>query len=396
MPKILQINVTANWGSTGRIAEQINKSAFTAGWSCWIAYSRHKKESQSMLIKIGTKFDVVASVIEAHLLDRGGLSMRKATNGLIKKIKEVQPDIIHLHNIHGYVLNYQILFEYLNQTRIKVVWTFHDFWAMTGHCAHFVDVNCDKWKTTCHECPKSLGYPKSYIDFSQRNHELKRKLFTANKNLHIVAVSEWVANYVRASFFKNNKISVIHNGVDLSVFRSIQTKNDKRFSVIAVSNVWTRSKGLYDIYKLRELLPDEIEIKIVGLSGKQVRNLPTGIDGITRTQNIDELVKLYSQADVLINPTYADSFPTVNLEALACGTPVITYDTGGSPETIDKYTGIVIPQGDVKVLSEAIIKIKDNPMSSEKCRERAEMYFDKDKCFHRYIELYEELLKRKE
>ena len=392
MPKLLQINVSANWGSTGRIAEQINQAAKMSGWECWIAYSRFANTSESDLIQIGTKKDVLCAVLETRLLDRAGLSMRKATKMLIQQIELLRPDVVHLHNIHGYVLNYELLFDYLSKTNIKVVWTFHDFWAITGHCAHFVDINCDKWLTGCHHCPKHKSYPSSFTDFSARNYALKKRLFTGNPNLHTVAVSEWVAKYVRESFFKEKDIRVIHNGVDLNVFRPLEiTKNDK-LNILAISNIWTKSKGLDDILKLRELLSEEYSITIVGLTDKQIKQLPKGILGITRTQNIEDLVKLYNQADVLINPTYADSFPTVNLESLACGTPIITYNTGGSPEAIDCKTGVVLEQGDIRGIADAIENMKEHPLSAEDCRGRAEYMFNKEKCFQQYVDLYKEIL----
>ena len=159
--------------------------------------------------------------------------------------------------------------------------------------------------------------------------------------------------------------------------------------------MWYKDKGIRDVAELRAVLPfDKYMITLVGLTEKQVAQLPDGIHGITRAENQEELAKLYSESNVLINPTYADTFPTVNLEALACGTPVITYKTGGSPEAIDEKTGIVVEQGNVKALAEAIRKKKELPLSSEACRKRAEEHFDKDKCFEKYIELYEELLKK--
>jgi glycosyltransferase involved in cell wall biosynthesis len=205
-----------------------------------------------------------------------------------------------------------------------------------------------------------------------------------------------MANFAKESFLKDKQIRTIHNGIDLNIFKIIPSvkKNNKVFRVLAVSNVWHKSKGLLDIYKLREMLDKDIEIVIVGVSKKQLKILPVGIKGIIRTQNVMELVQLYNEANILINPTYADTFPTVNLESLACGTPVITYNTGGSPEAIDEYTGIVVPQGDVKALASAIISLKNNPLSSSNCRIRAELLFDKHKCFQQYIDLYEELIKK--
>jgi len=235
-----------------------------------------------------------------------------------------------------------------------------------------------------------------FLDCSHKNFLLKKFFFVTCKNLTIVPCSNWMGDFVKKSFFKEKCIQVIHNGIDLSTFKVLSNKKqcNDTFQIIAVSNVWKQYKGIFDIFELREMLSEYFKITIVGLTEEQIRSLPAGIQGISRTQNVQELVQLYNDADVLINPTYADTFPTVNLEALACGTPVITYKTGGSPEAIDENTGIVVPQGDVKALSEAIIKLKENPLSSEACRKRAEMYFDKDKCFHEYIELYNEILKK--
>ena len=397
MPTLLQINVTANWGSTGKIAESIGLGAIAHDWESCIAYGRYANLSRSELIRIGSSIDTYWHYGVQRIVDNEGLCSKKATRALVKKIKKIAPDVIQLHNIHDHYLNYQILFEYLNNTDIKVVWTFHDCWAFTGHCMHFVTKNCERWKSGCHHCPQKGEYPRTLLDRSAQNYDLKRSLFSANKNLNIVACSDWIAEFVRESFLKEKKIQVIHNGVDLIVFKPISANKDNNdnndiFKILAVSNVWTKEKGLFDIYNLRELLPKDIEIVLVGVSAKQQKNLPDGVIGIQRTQNVGELVQLYNEANILINPTYADTFPTVNLEALACGTPVITYNTGGSPEAIDENTGIVVPQGDVTTLALAILKLKQEPLSSEACRKRAELYFDKDKCFKQYINLYNELI----
>lgn len=396
MPKLLQINVTANWGSTGKIAESIGLSAIHHGWESYIAYGRYSNESQSQLVRVGSSIDTYWHYGMQRIFDNEGLCSKRATRKLIAEIKRIAPDIIQLHNIHDHYLNYQMLFEYLNGTDIKVVWTFHDCWAFTGHCFHFVTKDCKRWKTGCHDCLMKGEYPRSFLDCSERNWKLKKSLFARNKNLTIVACSDWIAGFARESFLKDKRIEVIHNGCDIDVF-SIQLRNQRdKFRIIAVSNVWYRNKGENDIYKLRQMLPQqEYEIFMVGLSAGQVRNLPDGIIGIQRTQNVQELVQLYSDADVLINPTYEDNFPTVNIEALACGTPVITYRTGGSPEAVDELTGAVIEQGDLNTLCE---KIKEfnlldfKQVHTEDCRMRAVEKFDKNKCFEKYISLYKQIL----
>lgn len=397
MPTLLQINVSANWGSTGKIAEAIGISAIEHGWKSYIAYRQYSNPSKSNLIKVGTHIDHYLHYFENRIFDREGLASRWNTRLFIKRIQNIKPDVIHLHNIHDHWLNYRLLFEYLNQTDIKVVWTFHDCWPFTGHCFHFVTKNCDRWKTMCHDCPLQHEYPKTLIDRSTKNFELKKKMFGGNKNLSIVACSEWLGNFVKNSFFKDNPLTIIYNGIDLKVFQPTLPKKsfeDGKVRILAVSNVWNKEKGIDDIFKLRDVLSDDYEITIVGLSEKQVKTLPSGIIGIKRTQNVQELVNLYSESDVLINPTYADTFPTVNLEALACGTPIITYRTGGSPEAIDEKTGVIVEQGDIESIAEALSRIRTFTFSPDECRKRAAKFFMKDKCFDKYIDIYFKLIEQ--
>lgn len=399
MRKILQINVCLNL-STGNIAQSIGEAAMSRGWESYIAFSSREPiiPCRSKVIKVGRFYDPYLHYIENRIFDREGLGSRRATKEFIQRIKDICPDIIQLHNIHDHWLNYKLLFEYLNTTSIKVVWTFHDCWAFTGHCFHFVTKNCDRWKTGCYKCPLRHEYPNTILDCSRKNYLLKKTLFTKCKNLTIVPCSDWMGDFVKESFLKDKRICVIKNGVNLEIFKPSKnndTKTDSNFRILAVSAVWNKEKGIEDIYELRNLLPENFLITIVGLTSEQVKTLPTGIIGIQRTQNVQELVELYSKSDVLINPTYADTFPTINLEALACGTPVITYKTGGSPEAIDEKTGAVVEQGDVNALCEKIKEFKQSnfkQIHTVDCRKRAEENFDKDKCFEQYIELYQRIL----
>lgn len=396
MTRLFQINITANWGSTGKIAECIGVAAVAHGWESYIAYGRWCNPSSSRLIKVGDWWDKYLHFGEQRIRDNEGLCSRVATKKLIAKIDEIKPDVVQLHNIHDHYLNYRLLFEYLNRTGIKVVWTFHDCWAFTGHCFHFVTKDCSRWQTGCYDCPMKNVLPKTFLDRSKKNYELKKKLFGGCKNLTIVPCSDWMAGFVRQSFLKDKRIEVIKNGIGLNVFKpSGRKENDGTFRVLAVSSLWYKEKGLHDIYRLRGLLPEKYLITIIGLTAQQVDRLPSGIEGMERTQNVQELVRLYSEANVLINPTYADTYPTVNLEALACGTPVITYKTGGSPETIDEDTGAVVEQGDVAAMAEAIKIVcgEDRLQYAIACRKRAEENFDKDKCFEKYVHLYNDLLK---
>lgn len=396
MPKLFQINVCVNL-STGKIAQLIGESALSHGWESWIAYSSRQATipSHSQLIKVGSKYDSYFHYIENYILDREGLGSKRATFKLVEEIKRVAPDIVQIHNIHDHWLNYRILFEYLNQTDIKVVWTFHDCWAFTGHCFHPVLKGCEKWKSQCVKCPLQKIDPVSCVDRSNYNFNLKKQLFGSNKNLTIVPCSEWMAGFVRDSFLGRKNIQVIHNGIDLDVFKPHEA-NDKdyasRYRVLGVSNVWCKDKGLEDVFLLRKLLPDEYEITLVGLTPNQIKKIPKGINAIPRTQNVEQLVDIYASSDVFINPTYADTFPTVNIESIACGLPVVTYQTGGSPEIIDDNTGIVVEQGNIQRMANAIVRMKDCPLDRVECRNRAVSHFDKNRQFEKYIALYNNLL----
>lgn len=403
MPRLLQINITANWGSHGRIAEEIGQLAMQNGWESYIAYGRWANPSQSHLIKIGSMWDERLHGLQSRLLDNHGLASKTATKKLICAIKEIKPDLIHLHNIHGYYLNYPLLFDFLSNANVPVVWTLHDCWTMTGHCSHFMISGCDKWKTGCYACRELKEYPSSWLrDNSSNNFRLKKYWFNLITDLTLVPVCNWLSGVVSDSFLKGNKMQRIYNGIDISVFKpkvnnAVSDNRKKKFRIIAVASKWTDRKGLSDIVQIRKLLDEDFQITLVGLTLNQCKNLPSDIDGIVRTNSVRELAELYSSADVFINPTYEDNFPTTNIEALACGTPVITYRTGGSPEAIDENTGMVVEVGDINGLVDGIKKIcqSDHKEDTRRlCRERAVKYFNKDDRYKEYLDLYQSLLKK--
>ena len=394
--KLFQINVTANCGSTGRIAEQIGQLVIKEGGESVIAYGREGRFSSSKLIRIGTTFDLFLHVLGTRIFDYHGLLSKHATLKLIRQIEKFNPDVIHLHNIHGYYLNYPILFDYLSKSSVPVVWTLHDCWAFTGHCAYFDYINCHKWKIKCFDCSGIKAYPKAFTDNSAHNFLLKKKYFTKKNNLILVPVSFWLLNLLKDSFLKNVYATVIHNGVDINVF-NLKKCDTNRKIILGVANVWEPRKGLRDFYELRKLLDAEYLIILVGLKKEQVAALPKGVVGIVRTNSQNELAKLYTESLVFFNPTYEDNFPTTNLEALACGTPVITYRTGGSPEAIDGNTGFVAEKGDLKTVLVHIETIRNRGKNfySIACRQRAVDYFDKNKQFMEYLKLYKKILSNK-
>ncbi len=405
--RLLQINTVANWGSTGKIAEEIGKMAIEDGWESWIAYGRSitGKEplSASKLIRIGNDWDIRLHGLESRLLDRHGLGSRKATRYFLKEVERIKPNIIHLHNIHGYYLNYKILFEWLAKTQIPVVWTLHDCWTMTGHCSHFDFIQCQKWTNGCHHCQQHREYPTSWlIDKSRQNWEDKKKAFCFPSHITLVAPSEWLNGLLSKSFLSRYTILTIHNGVDISSFKQ-DTESRNRIDevyhtqgkkiILGVASLWTDKKGLSDFIELKNKLSKEQQIILVGLSANQIKNLPHGVMGIERTENVKQLADLYTSASCFVNPTLEDTFPTTNLEALACGTPVVTYDTGGSPEALRELGtewGTVVPKRDIEALAKAIedITSRPKPVITSSIREK----LDKRQCFHAYLDLYNSLL----
>jgi len=401
--KIFQISSEVNSGSVGRIAEQIGEEVIKEGWKSYIAYARDNQISTSETIKIGNNFSIIKHGILTRLTDRHGFGSEKVTLELIRKIEDIDPDIVQLQHMHGYFINIQVLFNYLSKKNIPVVWTFHDCWSFTGHCAHFEYIGCEKWLTHCEKCPQTNEYPKSFVDQSYKNFEDKRRLFNSVSNITIVPVSKWLGRLVEKSFFQNSRIKVIHNGIDLEKF-TVKPNNtikkslniEDKFLILGVASPWTEKKGFHYFIELSKKISSSYQIILIGLSKDQIKNLPVNIYGIERTENVEKLAEFYSAADVFVNLTLEDTFPTTNLEALACGTPVVTFNTGGSPEGIDTSTGIIIEKENTLQLIEAIEAIKENTKEkySKNCRARAEQYFDKSKCFTQYIEIYKEILNK--
>lgn len=377
------------------------------GHESYIAYGRGDRPSKSELIRIGSQKDLLIHGLKTALLDRHGFGSRRATEQFVSEIERIQPDVIGMHNIHGYYLHVGVLFRYLKQVGVPVIWTFHDCWPFTGHCSFYGAVNrdttdCMKWAEHCRNCPKQKKYPASYLlDQSARNFTDKQKLFTAVPQLTIVTPSHWLADKVGRSFLKEQRIEVIHNGVDLDNFKPVEASGIRekyRISgkkiVLGVASIWDERKGLKEFIALSRILPDDYQIVLVGLSEQQISQLPEYIRGVPRTESLEELAALYTLADVFANPTFLDNFPNTNIEALACGTPIVTYATGGSPEAVDEVTGRIVGVGAVEDMARAITQLTDGPREAyrQQCRQRAEMKFNKYDRYKDYLALYETMI----
>ena len=397
---VLIINSVVGSGSTGNLVAGLYHYLKTKGHIVKIGYGigEAKKVPKEDTFKVNNRLGYYIHNLLSRFSDGAGFYSNLQTNRFIRYIKKIQPDVIHIHTLHGYWINIRVLFSFLKDYSRPVIWTLHDCWSFTGHCTHFVSVECEKWRIGCFECPLRDSYPKSYVDFSHRNYTLKRDLYSFDNKLYIVPVSDWLAGFVKGSFLNRCNITVIKNGIDLTLFKPYGYVSDSKIRVLGVASVWNKDKGLQDFYRLRELLsPDDVEIMLVGLSKEQLDCLPKGIVGIEHTESLEKLVAVFSSASVFVNPTYADTFPTVNIEALACGTPVITYRTGGSPEAVSSQTGWVVDPGDIKgiaIIVQSLLQegIEGIMARRVKCRERIINEFDMVKCYESYLRKYEDVL----
>lgn len=359
--KVLLINSVCGIGSTGKICAALADEFAREGHEVRIAYGRDgtvPEKYKKYAYRIGNDVGVRVHAVRTRLMDDHGFASGYATRKFLKWAEEYQPDLLWLHNLHGYYLHVGMLFDWIKKhPDMQVKWTLHDCWAFTGHCVHFVYARCEKWKTGCSDCPESRMYPASILrDNSRENYERKKNAFTGVKNMELIVPSRWLGALVKESFLGEYPVQVCYNTVDTRVFCPTPGNFREKYGltgktvILGVAGIWTERKGFDDFIKLAQILDERYAVVLVGLNDRQLRTLPRGIIGLGRTRNARELAELYSSADVLFNPTYEDTYPTVNLEAEACGTRVVTYDTGGCAETIHRADSKVIPVGEYRLL----------------------------------------------
>lgn len=364
--RILMINVVCGIRSTGRICTELASDFEAKGHEVRIAYGREcvPEKYQKYAVRIGNDFDVKLHGIESRLFDNHGLASRVSTKRFLAWADKFNPDLLWLHNIHGYYINYRLLFDWIKRRpNMEVRWTLHDCWAFTGHCSYFTMVKCEQWKSHCLYCVQKKCYPASLLmDRSKQNYELKKMAFTGVKNMTLITPSKWLADLVKESFLKEYPVTVRYNTIDTTVYKPTPSDFRKCYGltekkiVLGVASVWDERKGLNDFIKLVDMLDDRFAIVLVGLTEKQIKELPKSIVGIQRTNSVKELAEIYSAADVFVNPTYEDNYPTVILEAEACGTRVITYDTGGCREGIYRADSVIVEVGDIEAIKRECYK----------------------------------------
>lgn len=392
--KLVQINHVCGRGSTGKICVGISELATQSGIDNRIFYSNNLSD-YSLSVKYGNEKYIKIQALKSRIFGNYGFNSNVATKRVIKELERYNPDVVHIHNIHGHDVNFERLFDYLRKKNKKVVYTFHDCWAFTGYCPYFTMAKCDKWKTTCNHCPLRKEY-SWFFDKSKKNFERKKKALSG-LDLTVVTPSKWLADLVKKSFLKDYPVKVINNGIDLNIFKPTESDFRSKYRLenkkvlLSVADMWGKRKGLDVFIELSKRLADEYKIVLVGTTEAIDKQLPSNILSIHRTQNQTELAEIYSAADLFVNPTREENYPTVNMESIACGTPVLTFRTGGSPEILDETCGSVVDCDDIDGLEKEIIRIcETRPYSKETCLKRAKSFDMKDR-FKEYIELYEQL-----
>lgn len=401
--KLVQLNTVSN-NSTGRIMHDIQKEADTRGYETLSIVGRRIPKPELECVKYGSGLSFWIHVFITTIFDRHGYGSYFYTKKIINRIKFENPDIIHLHNVHGYYLHIPSLFKYLkNEYTGQIVWTLHDLWPITGHCPHFVAAGCDKWKTGCSHCPNKNLYPISlFLDNSRRNYDDKKRLFTGIKNLTITVPSEWMAAQVKQSYLQEYPIQVVSNGINLDVFDFSKCQDDsdsvlKKYNIpkdkkllLGVASQWDYRKGLDDFISLSSSLPDDYIIVLVGLKKAQINKLPDNIIGILHTENVDELVALYSNAHIFINPSLEESFSLVTAEALACGTPCIVLDTSAVQNLISHKNGVILHSHTSKDYLDAIDKIEKEEFERKNIRSTI-LKYSNENMVDKYITLYQSI-----
>ncbi len=392
--KVAFINSVAGFGSTGRLVSTLSMMDSVEGK---VYYGRKEDSSNANSLRMTSSLGNVKHAIGTYLFDSHGFHNAMETKRMLEDLDKFNPDIVHLHNLHGYYIHVGILFDYLKKTNKKVIWTLHDCWGFTGHCAHFDGISCDKWKEKCYDCPITGEYPFSWNKHNvSKNYERKKEVFTSiQDNLTIVTPSNWLKEKVKESYLKDCNVVTIHNGIDLNSFFYNKDSDFKKkynledkFVVLAVASIWDNSKGLDHLIKLASELPKNMKLVVVGSNKKEI---PNAIN-IPRTSSISELRDIYSSSDVFINLTRNDTFPTVNIEAMACGLPVITYKTGGSPEILTSKTGIVIEKNDLDSMKASLMVLSNyNTFKKEDCIKNASKY-SLENMYKEYLELYRKVM----
>ncbi len=398
--RILMINSVCGIRSTGRICTDIAEVLEKEGHECKIAFGRETvpEKYKKFAVRIGTPLSSKIDGLKCRVFDNAGFNSKAATKKFLKWVREYNPDVIHLHNLHGYYINIELLFKFLKEFGKPVVWTLHDCWSFTGHCSHFANVSCYKWQTECdNRCVRQKAYPTSmFVSRAKQNFLKKKELFTSLSDLSLIVPSKWLASQVSESFLKEKEIKIIPNGLDLEGFKPIKSDFREKYGfenkkmILGVASAWGKNKGTEDFVALSQAVSDEYKVVLVGMTPDQAEKMPKEILVLPRTNSISELAEIYTAADIFFNPSRQETMGLTTVEAMACGTPVVTSNCTAVPEVVDENSGIVLENLEIDTIINGIetVLAKEYPNT----RKRAE-YYEKSAQYKKYLEEYEKVLK---
>lgn len=391
--KVLFVNLVYAVGSTGKIITDMMEVLKRSGHDARVLYGVGEKSDDPDAVRVSGKPGYYFHNAVSRFTDHAGLYSWAATRKLIREIRAFSPDVIHLHTLHGFYVNYEMLFRFLKQAGVPVIWTLHDCWAFTGHCTHFSQANCTQWQTLCRDCRLLCRYPHCYGRGDvTRNYLRKKAAFTGVKNLTLTTPSQWLADQAAHSFLRDYPCVVVPNGIDRAVFhprpsglRAAYHLQDKKI-ILGVANAWNARKGLPDMLALAERLGAAYQVVLIGLTERQLPHIPPNVLGLLRTADRTELAQWYTAADVFVNPTYEETFGLTTVEAQACGTPAVVYATDGCPETVLTEDSVLVAQGDREALVRAVREVAQRGVCVD---DHAADRLDKNRAYEKYVRLYE-------
>lgn len=403
--KIMQVDVNYAFSSTGKIVADLVSGLNELGHTTSAFYGRGANSNLENVHKISSDFEVVLHALSTRLTGLTDGFSPLSTNRLIAHIESFKPDIIHLHDLHGYYLNIEDLVVYLKRKKIPTVWTFHCEFMYTGKCGYAFD--CVKWKTECDQCPRLNDYPQSlFFDFTNRMFLEKKKMFDDFHLLHIVSPSEWLADRIRQSIVGNKKLSVIYNGIDTEIFYKRSTSLIKsefnigdQFVALSVGSdlLSSRKGGKWILELARRVFSKNILFIMVGVD-QVPKNIPNNVRIVHRINDQDLLAEYYSVADVLLLTSEKETFSMVSAESLACGTPIIGFDSGAPKEVALPGYGQFVSYADLNALESLLHAVKEGEvkfMSSNECINFARRRYSKNTMVDAYLRVYQSLLENK-
>lgn len=360
--RYLFINSVCGIRSTGRICTDLAQKLESEGHTCRIAYGRMgevPEPFQKYAVRIGNHTDLKVHALQTRLSGAHGFGSEQATRAFLQWADQYDPQVLWLHNLHGYYIQVETLFAWIkSRPQMQVKWTLHDCWAFTGHCSHFSYVRCMQWKTGCKHCVQLRRYPKCYgLSNVGRNFERKKNAFTGVPNMTLITPSQWLADLVKESFLGEYPVEVQYNSVDTRVFKPTPSDFRARYNlqnktvILGVASAWDERKGLQDFIRLADLLEEDFVIVLVGVTKKQRSRLPARMIGLGCTNSTRELAELYTMADVFVNPSVEETFGMTTIEALACGTPAIVYKGTACEEIVSHAGGVAIERGAENIYS---------------------------------------------